>query len=500
MQITDKSMQSKPQMKDIWLTEAGVRGTGQLNGRITPAGNRSFYFRYTGSDGKRLRLSIGPYDARGDGIARFTVQQARDKARQLSTLYRSGTKDLAAHFISEAAARKFSEESERSAHEDAIRQAEMESLRRVPLRTVFKRWQETELQPAKRPDGKRSGRKDGGRYISEQFERHVFPVLGDLPAVEITKADLLSALDVLKAQGKRRTTEVLFSDLKQMFDFALDRELISANPLATVKKSRLVGRPVERERVLSTAEITELSEHTRTTNLHPKIACAIWILLSTGTRIGELMGACWVDPPFEDARDSRTREAALRQVAEANSVQFGTVDLENRCWFLPDTKNQRSHTIHLSEFAVSQFRKLLLFREIDAQGDSAPWVFPSRDRKRPVNVKSFGKQLSDRQRKPEQRLSGRAKETMSLTLPGGRWTAHDLRRTASSLMAKLGISGDVIDECLNHVIESRVRRIYVRDRREAEQKRAFDALGARLEDLVNGRKMAKNVSPLTRMG
>jgi hypothetical protein len=39
-------------------------------------------------------------------------------------------------------------------------------------------------------------------------------------------------------------------------------------------------------------------------------------------------------------------------------------------------------------------------------------------------------------------------------------------------MAELGVSGDVIDECLNHIIESRVRRVYVRNRRLSDQAKA----------------------------
>ena len=108
-------------------------------------------------------------------------------------------------------------------------------------------------------------------------------------------------------------------------------------------------------------------------------------------------------------------------------------------------------------------------------------------------LKSFGKQLADRQRPAEKRMSGRSKRTESLMLPGGKWTAHDLRRTAGTLMASLGISGDVIDECLNHVIESRVRRTYIRDRRPLEQARAFDVLGERLEQLIGGKPTANNV-------
>lgn len=52
-------------------------------------------------------------------------------------------------------------------------------------------------------------------------------------------------------------------------------------------------------------------------------------------------------------------------------------------------------------------------------------------------------------------------------------------------MASLGVSGDVIDEALNHIIESRVRRTYVRDRRETEQIGAFNALGELLTELTN---------------
>ncbi len=58
-------------------------------------------------------------------------------------------------------------------------------------------------------------------------------------------------------------------------------------------------------------------------------------------------------------------------------------------------------------------------------------------------------------------------------------------------MAKIGTSEDVIDECLNHVIESRVRRIYIRDRRPMEQARAFAVLGAKLHEIVNSQPGTK---------
>jgi integrase len=102
--------------------------------------------------------------------------------------------------------------------------------------------------------------------------------------------------------------------------------------------------------------------------------------------------------------------------------------------------------------------------------------------------------LADRQRQGEARMKGRSKNTAALQLAGGKWTAHDLRRTAATLMAQMGISTDVIDECLNHMLQSRVSRVYIRDRREAEQVRAFDALGENLQSLQQ--PVASNVLPI----
>ena len=64
-------------------------------------------------------------------------------------------------------------------------------------------------------------------------------------------------------------------------------------------------------------------------------------------------------------------------------------------------------------------------------------------------------------------------------LKGGRWTAHDLRRTASTLMSQLGVPNDVINECENHIKQG-MSGVYIQDRREAEQLKAFELLGQKL--------------------
>ena len=77
----------------------------------------------------------------------------------------------------------------------------------------------------------------------------------------------------------------------------------------------------------------------------------------------------------------------------------------------------------------------------------------------------------------------RTKAVRSLVLVGGRWTAHDLRRTTSTMMSQLGISNDVINECENHIKQG-MSGVYIQDRRQDEQALAFDALGKKLAALA----------------
>jgi integrase len=73
------------------------------------------------------------------------------------------------------------------------------------------------------------------------------------------------------------------------------------------------------------------------------------------------------------------------------------------------------------------------------------------------------------------------------------WTLHDLRRTARSLMSRAGVSADVAERCLGHVI-SGVRGTYDRHAYFDEKKRAFDTLAALVDRIVN--PAANNVIPI----
>jgi integrase len=74
------------------------------------------------------------------------------------------------------------------------------------------------------------------------------------------------------------------------------------------------------------------------------------------------------------------------------------------------------------------------------------------------------------------------------------WRLHDLRRTARSLLSRAGISADIAERCLGHVM-SGVRGVYDRHQYEREKLHAFEALASFIESIVNPKP---NVTPLVR--
>lgn len=159
-----------------------------------------------------------------------SLADARQEAHRLWTT-RSGGIDPRAERRRNIEARQTAESSRRAALE-----------RRIGIRALFERWAAIDLAPRLTADGRRLGRKDGGSSTRAQFERRIFPRIGDSAAEDVRRGDLLALLDSAKAEGKLRTANVLLSDLKQMFRFALARDIVQRNPLDTVNK-REVGGP-----------------------------------------------------------------------------------------------------------------------------------------------------------------------------------------------------------------------------------------------------------------
>ncbi len=87
-----------------------------------------------------------------------------------------------------------------------------------------------------------------------------------------------------------------FGDLRQFFNVAMAREWLEAHPLAGLTKEKIDGRQKERDRYLSEEEIVELKQRLPAANLLHTTERAIWIMLSTCCRVGELSQARWEGP------------------------------------------------------------------------------------------------------------------------------------------------------------------------------------------------------------
>jgi integrase len=429
--ITDRQMSIKPGPRDIWLNESAPKGHGRFMARIRPNGERLFYYRYTDSTRARVRLPIGSYDR--DGTSGLTLKAARQRARELTELYLSGVTDLREHLEAEEAARKAARDAEIARLEAEKAASEAALARQAARKTVselFDHWARVDL----------INRKDGGAEVRRMFNKDVLPLIGHLAVEDVRKGRITEVTDKLLSRGVNRMAKLIFSLMRQMFRFAVDRDLIDNDPTASIRKAKI-------------DEIRALAQQVPAAGLLVTSQAAIWIALSTCCRIGELLAARWEH-----------------------------VDLAKRTWTIPaeNSKNKKAHMIALSDFAMQQFLRL---REIT--GDSS-WCYPNTDNSGPVCPKTVTKQIGDRQRAPGQKvMSNRSAMAHALLLPAGKWTPHDLRRTGATLMTMMGVLPEVAERCLNHTEENKVKRIYQRHSYAAEMAEAWKKLGTHLHRLTS---------------
>lgn len=389
-----------------------------------------------------------------DGYPHKTLRDARQEADRLRLLLKDG--------LDPRIERRKSIEREQAA--EKARADDIAAARTVE--DLFSEFKRLELRPVIKNGVRISGRKDGGAGVEAQLKLHVFPRIGQMAARDVRRADLLKVLDVMREKDILRSANIVLQIVKQFFAWAGPdrRGYIPTNPAAGLDKRDAGGRDVIRKRHLCATknppkreELSVLAEKLPKSGLSESMQAAVWLMLSTMVRVGELAGARWEH-----------------------------VDLDGQTWHLPQTKNQQPHLVHLSPFAVAQFKRLQAVRaeriEKGLIPKACPWVLPSRDGKTHVSALAITKQLTDRQVEGEP-LKNRSQDATALALPYGRWVAHDLRRTGATLMRQKGISSETVHLCLNHRDQKLLAETYEQDSDEGAQKAAFETLGAALAAL-----------------
>jgi len=416
--------------EDIYLSD----GMG-LYLRVYASGSKLWIYRYKNTQGIERFYPLGEY---GDGAGQVGLGAARTARNELKTLRKLGKDPFVERDRQqrEAAERKQADEQQRLALES-----------RLTLKQLFEEWVKTALAYRPNTTGKPLGRKDGGKSVRRLFEKDVFPEAGEKIAVEVTRGDIVPLLDKVLARGNTRMGAVLFSELRQMFQWGVERELIPSDPTATLKKSKFGVSHEERDRRLKDVELKELKKLLPLCGMTEQSQLALWIQLSTLCRISEVLSARWEH-----------------------------IDFKNSVWFKPSTKNYKSHTVYLSDFAKERFERLKTL------GGDSDWVFPSTNKPNThIDLKTISKQVGDRQRADGVKLlKGRTQASKSLVLSGGRWTPHDLRRTGASICNEITQKPHLVEKMLGHTEQNKMMRTYQLPDETLNLKTAWQALGKRL--------------------
>ncbi len=171
----------------------------------------------------------------------------------------------------------------------------------------------------------------------------------------------------------------------------------------------------------------------------------------------------------------RLQLVTAQRKGELVAAAWDEFDLDERVWTIPGhrSKNGQTHRVPLSDMALSVIATI---RENIAGPDI---LFPSARTGRCITPESINHALL-------KSLPGMDIEDM---------VPHDLRRTAASYMTSLGISRLVVAKILNHA-EVGVTAVYDRHGYDAEKRRALDAWGGRLTEIVSGHSAYSNVLPM----
>jgi integrase len=292
--------------------------------------------------------------------------------------------------------------------------------------------------------------------IERRLRKNVVPVIGEVKLGELRRRDVRNVTDAILRRGRKVEATRVFEDVRAMVRWAVENEYLEANPLDGMSKP---AEGTSSNRVLSDDEIRTMWQGLPKALARSK-QCQqiIKLCLATAQRVGEVAG-----------------------------ISRSELDLKAREWRLPGerTKNGHAHVVPLSDLAITIIKEALA-----GAGDDVEYVFPCGDGAlSPVAVA---------------RTILRARET-SKKRPQGRfgiaaWCAHDLRRTALTGMARLG----VLPICLGHIANHRsttragvTLAVYSQYTYDKEKRAALDKWAERLSAIVRSQHAA-DIVPIHR--
>jgi integrase len=415
---------------------------------IQPSGHKSWMMRFRRPGGGIAKLVLGRFDASGKeltGDPEIGQPLSLGAARALAAdVHRQRARGL--DVIAEHKARRHRQQAAIEESKNDTFAALARTFVAEHARPRTRRWRET------------------ARLLGWHYQRNDEPTATDgglaqrwrdKPIGLIDAHDLYGAVDEARRTGipgleRRRRTgmsdtsgRAMAAALSKMFTWLTQHRKIAINPAIGLYKPP-PSKP--RDRVLTDAEIVEFWRATAT--IGEPFGAVLRLLLLTGCRLREIADLSWSELS-EDGSEIR----------------------------LPGerTKNHRPHTVPLSPMARE------IIESVQRSGGGS-YVFSTNGGRTPPASFSKTKRRVD----------------AAMSIPP--WRLHDLRRTAVTQMAELGIAPHVIELCVNHISGARagVAGVYNRSTMMVERRAALERWAAHVTGLVEGRRAS--VTPLRRGG
>jgi integrase len=261
------------------------------------------------------------------------------------------------------------------------------------------------------------------------FENHVRPAVGTIPIHKLTRDDLNQMMKAIAKDAGPVARDRTISNLNKCFNWF---EIEDANFRNPIVKGMRGNSSKARERTLSDEEIRTLWKALEHEDVPDTFASLVRVLLFTGQR--------------------RTDVAGLHDR-----------EIDGDVWTIPASryKNQSAQFVHLT----AQVREMLPA----TQG----YIFGAR-----TNGRSAFSGFSKGKAELDKAIAKHSKKPMP------HWTLHDLRRTARSLMSRVGVRPDIAEIVVGHKLQG-VRAVYDRYTYAEERKDALERLAGLLSNIIN---------------
>ncbi len=297
-----------------------------------------------------------------------------------------------------------------------------------------------------------------GREVESIIRRELMPHWQVRPFAELRKRDAITRTEALVDDGRPAAAHRLHGVIRRIGRWAVRRDQIDLNPFADMDP------PVDavvRDRFLKPDEVA-----------------AVWKAWNT---MGYPFG------PF--GKLLLVTAQRLREVAQ---MQWPEIDYDNALWVIPGkrTKSGREMEVPLSSLALEILDTLPRF----TGGD---FVFTTTNGENPVSSFSKSKRRTDTLILEAAR--GQAEENdqdPELMKPIPPWRNHDLRRTARTGLAELGVPQIVAEKVLNHSERNVLVKTYDRHEYLAEKRDALERWALRLREITEPPPALGNVVKL----